>query len=70
MDPVSLAEAGPWAVVVAVMVAVGWGAVKGHWVPGFVYRREIQRAEELAEQLDRNTESLDKLTKALLRRGA
>jgi hypothetical protein len=64
MDPVALAEAGPWAVVVAMMVGIGYGAVRGWWVPGFVYRREISRAETLADDLDELTAATGKLAEA------
>ena len=64
MDPIALANAGPWAVVVAVMVAIGWGAYKGAWVPGFVYRHEIARSETLALDVEELTAATGKLAEA------
>jgi hypothetical protein len=64
MDPIALAEAGPWAVVVGMMLGIGYGAVRGWWVPGFVYRREIVRAEALADDLDEITSATARLSEA------
>jgi len=64
MDPIALANAGPWAVVVALMVAIGWGAYQGAWVPGFVYRHEIARSETLAADVEALTLATGKLAEA------
>ncbi len=57
-----LADAGGWAVVVAILIAVGAGAVRGWWVPGFVYRREVARADAMTAQAGLNTTALADLT--------
>lgn len=53
-----LANAGGWAVVVAMIGLIGIGAVKGWWVPGFIWRREVERA-------DKSTALLEKMTPLL-----
>ena len=67
MDQIALglADAGGWAVVVAMITAIGTGIVRGWWVPGFVYDREVKRADEATTQAQRNTESIRDLTDVL-----
>ncbi len=67
MDEIArgLADAGGWAVVVAMMAAIGTGSVRKWWVPGFVYDREVKRADEATTQAERNTEALRGLTEVL-----
>ena len=67
MDEIArgLADAGGWAVVVAMITAIGTGIVRGWWVPGFVYEREAKRADEATTQAQRNTESIRDLTDVL-----
>ena len=51
LNPVDLANAGPWAVVVTIGVGIAIGAVRRWWAPGWLYvqeRRDRQRAEEQA----------------------
>lgn len=67
MDPVALANSGGWAVVIAMMTALGWAFWKGHVIPGVVYRREIERADDLAGQLERHSDAIEKLSDALER---
>ena len=50
---------------VGIVVAIGWGGIKKWWVPGFVYDREVERGDELAEELKRSVEVNLKLAKAL-----
>lgn len=61
MDPTALADAGGWAVVVAMIVAAGISFQRGWVVPRFVYDREVARGDKLETQLDRMTESLERL---------
>jgi len=65
MDPTSIAaalsDAGGWAAFVALVIAAGLGVVRGWWVPGFVYRREVTRADTMTSQLERNTDALKDL---------
>jgi hypothetical protein len=66
MDGVALlADAGGWAVVVAMMTAIGAGSVRKWWVPGFVYDREVERADTATTQNERNTDALRDLTDVL-----
>ena len=67
MDQIAtgLADAGGWAVVVAMMTAIGLGSVRKWWVPGFVYDREAKRADEATTQLERHTEAIRGLTDVL-----
>jgi hypothetical protein len=51
IDPVALANAGGWAVVVAILLAIGLGVVREWWIPGGVYRREVKRADEAEARL-------------------
>ena len=67
MDQIAtgLADAGGWAVVVAMITAIGTGSVRKWWVPGFVYDREVERADEATTQAQRNTDSIRDLTEVL-----
>jgi hypothetical protein len=60
-----LADAGGWAVVVAMIAAIGTGIVRGWWVPGFVYEREAKRADEATTQAQRNTDQIRDLVEFL-----
>lgn len=58
LDPVALADAGGWAVVVGIMIALGIGFVREWIVPGAVHRREVHRADVATQAL------IDALSKA------
>lgn len=59
----SLADAGGWAVVLAIGFALGAGFMRGWIVPGWIYRNEV-------EWRDRMTAAMEKLTDAAFpRRG-
>jgi hypothetical protein len=60
-----LADAGGWAVVVAMRTAIGVGSVRKWWVPGFVYDREAERADEATTQAQRNTDQIRDLVEFL-----
>lgn len=73
MDPVTLAQAGPVAIL---LVGIGFlyrAFVKGDIVPGTVYRAAVERAERAETQAERNTDALEAVTQtvktALERRG-
>jgi len=58
LDPTQLAAAGPWAVVIAMGIALGTAFVKGWIVPGFVYDREVKRGDEAIAALAKSVEAL------------
>lgn len=53
MDPIALAQAGGWAVVVAMITAIGVGVVKRWWIPGWIYTVALKRAEKAEAVADR-----------------
>ncbi len=61
-DPQTLAEAGGWAVAIALGSAILLGVVRRWWVPGAVYDREVRRADEAASQVAALTEAVRDLT--------
>ena len=66
----SLADLG-WAVLflfVCVVVIVGLG--RQWWVPGWVYRAVIERAEKAEKQLERNVVTIEALERIASSRGA
>lgn len=67
-DPAALAQAGPWAVVVAIGVALGVAFVRGWIVPRFVYDREVQRGDRNEDLLGQVVQSVKDLTDEVRRR--
>lgn len=65
MDPVALAEAGGWAVVVMMIVALGVGFGRGLLVPGFVYRREVERGDRADAQAERTARAVETIARLL-----
>lgn len=65
MDPTVLAEAGGWAVVVAIIIGFALATARGLWVPRFVYDREVRRADLNAEILTKNTAAITELVTAV-----
>lgn len=59
--PVALADAGGWAVVVAMITGLGIGFVRGWLVPGFVYRREVERGDKADIVSERTADAMEKL---------
>lgn len=47
----ALVDAGGWAVVIAMLSAMGAGVIKRWWVPGWIYRRSEDRNERLEAAL-------------------
>lgn len=59
MDPITLAQAGPVAILLAAIAFLYRAFVKGDIVPGALYRAAIERAEKAETQAERNIEALD-----------
>jgi uncharacterized membrane protein YciS (DUF1049 family) len=59
----ALVNAGGWAVVVVMGIAIGIGIVRQWWVPGGVYLREVARADKATAQAELNTQSIRDLTR-------
>lgn len=59
-DPAALAQAGPWAVVIAIGLGLAVGFVRGWVVPGFVYQREVKRGDDATASVTALTESIGK----------
>lgn len=58
-DPQALAEAGGWAVVVALGVGLGVAFVRGWLVPGWIYRAELERSERIEKALTQLTKTVE-----------
>lgn len=63
-----LADAGGWAAFLVLCGFLGVGFVRGWIVPGWAYREKAALVDKLTVQLDRNTEALAKLLRAVTRR--
>jgi len=68
VDPIALSESGGWAVAVAMGISLGVGFVRGWLVPGFVYRREVERGDKADTAAERNADQIRDLV-TLLRDG-
>jgi hypothetical protein len=53
-----LANAGGWTVVVAMILAIGVGVVRGWWVPGWIYRKSERRLDKVEAALDKLTDAV------------
>jgi len=60
--PKVLVDAGGWVFASAVLTAVLILIRRGDLVPGFVYKREVERADKATEQVERQTEAIKTLT--------
>ena len=58
MDPVALAQAGPVAILLVFISAIVIGAIRGYWVPGWLYVQERDQRLKAEVQAERNSESL------------
>lgn len=61
IDPTAikqLGDAGGLALAAALVIAIFVGAVRGWWVAGFVYRREVKRGDDATGALRALLESL------------
>ena len=61
MDPVSLAQAGPVAILLFILAGLFAAIVRGDLVPGFIYKAAVLRAEKaeaIAELAVKNVEAV------------
>ena len=74
MDPVAigktLVDLGGWTAFVIGVVAFAFAIIRGYLVPGFVYKREVARADTATTQAERNADAVEDLTDALRGRPA
>jgi hypothetical protein len=64
-DPIALANAGAFAVLVATWLVLSVGFFRGDIIPGHVYRREIKRADTATTQAERNAKSIEGILKVI-----
>lgn len=57
-----LANAGGWAAFVALVLAVGMGAVRKWWVPGWIHAEERKRSDDKDATIAAFSRSIDALT--------
>ena len=62
MDPLTLAQAGPIAILLAALGFLYRAFVRGDVVPGTIYRDAVLRAEKAETQAERNTDALEAVT--------
>ena len=64
IDPAAaktLVDLGFAVVFVTMVIAIGVGAIRGWWVPGWIYRRSESRSDRTDAALAKLTESIDGL---------
>lgn len=54
----ALVDAGGWTLFVVTIALIGIGAVRGYWVPGWIYRQEQSRNERIEAALVKLTEAV------------
>jgi hypothetical protein len=57
-DPVALSQAGPVAILIAGIIAMVIGFVRGDVVPGWLYRQERAQREKAEAQAEQNALAL------------
>lgn len=67
IDPSALRDAGGFFVALALSLTIIEGFRRGWWVPGFVYRREVERGDRM-EQLALTTAKAAKARRGERRR--
>lgn len=58
-DPKALADGGPVVILLFGIAAIVIGAVRGDWVPGWIYRAAITRAEKAEAIAESAVKSVD-----------
>lgn len=61
----TLVDLGGWTAFVVTVVTAAITLIRGDWVPGFVYRREVARADTATTQAERNADAIEDLTDVL-----
>lgn len=59
--PRALLDAGGWVFAAVILSAVITALIRGDLVPGGVHKREIARADQATDQLERNSETNEKV---------
>lgn len=59
MDPITLAQAGPVAILLVGIGCLYRAFVRGDIVPGALYKAAIERAEKAETQAERNIDALE-----------
>ena len=59
VDPISLAQAGPVAILLVGIGLLGLGFIKGYVVPGWLYRQEREQRIKAETQAERNTDAIE-----------
>ena len=62
IDPITLAQAGPVAILLFGITMVVIGFTRGDIIPGFVYRQEQAQRAKAEAQAERSTEAMAALT--------
>lgn len=66
MDPVSvgrsLVDAGGWTAFVILVVAGALAVVRGDVVPGWIYRRELERSDRVEAAMANLTKAVDQVS--------
>lgn len=73
MPPIPGADAGPVALLIFGIAAIVLGAIRGDWVPGWLFKQEREQRLKAETQAERNTEALEAVAatvKAALERRA
>lgn len=60
----ALGQSSPTVIAIALAILFGYGFVKGWWVPGWVYDREIKRAETARDAVMASTDATEKAATA------
>lgn len=62
MDPISLAQAGPVAILLVFIAALATAFVKGTVVPGWVYQQQVIRADKAEAIAERAVAAVEAVT--------
>lgn len=59
-----LGSAGPHIITISVLLIFGYGFFTGWWVPGYIYKREIDRGDRAEDAVDASTRTTELATNA------